>query len=253
MAEALGLEHVERAVDRERADGLSGVNAETQAGARRLGIDLLEELGGGKALVAADADANDVTGLILAGPLLAAPKLNGLGENLLGLFGAEVAHGVEDPIEADAEILFRAQPSALHALEERIELLAAPENDADADEDLGMQAAFGGELFDHAVGDELEVLGIAQPLGDRFEGDEKAGEIRVVVERGGFGDGERTVRVGQRLVTIAGPRKRRVMLLAELAEGQRIDRAFEMKVQLGLGKARDEVGGHGNIVCDDHD
>jgi hypothetical protein len=39
------------------------------------------------------------------------------------------------------------------------------------------------------------------------------------------------------------------MLLAELAERQRIDGAFEMKVQLGLGQARDEIGGHGIIVC----
>ena len=110
-----------------------------------------------------------------------------------------MAHGVEDPIEGDAEVFFRAQASALHAFEERIELLAAPEDDADADEDFGVQAAFGGELFDAAVGDELEVFGIAQALGDRLEGHEEAGEIRVVVERGGLGDGERTVRVGQGL------------------------------------------------------
>jgi hypothetical protein len=38
------------------------------------------------------------------------------------------------------------------------------------------------------------------------------------------------------------------MLLAELAEGQRIDRAFEMEVEFGLGQASDEVGVHWDIV-----
>ena len=175
-------------------------------------------------------------------------ELDGLGENLLAFFGTEVADGVEDPVERGAEIFFGAPASALHAFEERIELLAAPEDDADADEDLGVQAALGGKLFDQPVGDELEVLGIAQALGDRLEGQEEAGEILVVVERGGLGDGERAMRVGQRLVAVAGPRKRRVVLLAELAEGQRIDGAFKMKVQLGLGQAGDEVGGHGIIL-----
>ena len=178
VAEALGLEDVERAVDGGWANGFSGVDAEAQASARCVSIDLLEKLGGGDALVAADADADDVAGLVL----------DGFGEDLLGFFGAEVAHGVEDPVERGAEVFFCADASALHAFKERIELLAAPEDDADADEDFGVQAAFGGELFDETVGDEFEVFGIAQALGDRLEGDEEAGEILVVVERGGLGD-----------------------------------------------------------------
>jgi len=159
-----------------------------------------------------------------------------------------VADGVEDPVEGGAEIFFRAPASALHALEKRIELLAAPEDDADADEDLGVQASLGGKLFDEAVGDELKVLGIAQALGDRLEGQEEAGEIRVVVERGSLGHGERKVRVGLRLVAVTGPRKRRVVLLAELAESQRIDGAFKMEMEFGLGQAGDEVGGHPIIL-----
>ena len=147
-----------------------------------------------------------------------------------------MADGVEDPVESGAEVFFRALAAALHTFKKRIKLLATPEDDADADEDLGVQAAFGGELFDKAIGDELEVLGIAQALGDRLKGDEEAGEILVIVERGGLGDGKGTMRVGQGLIAIAGPWKRRVMLLAELAEGQRIDRAFEMEVEFGLGQ-----------------
>jgi len=38
------------------------------------------------------------------------------------------------------------------------------------------------------------------------------------------------------------------MLLAELAEGQRINRAFQMKVQLGLGQAGDEIRGRRIIL-----
>jgi hypothetical protein len=34
------------------------------------------------------------------------------------------------------------------------------------------------------------------------------------------------------------------MLFAELAECQRVDRAFEMEMKFGLGKSGDEIGGH---------
>ena len=161
-----------------RADGFSGVDAEAQAVARGLRVDLGEKLRGGNALVAADADADDVAGLCSMA----------LARTFAALFGAEVADGVEDPIERGAEVFFRTPAAALHAFKERIKLLAAPEDDADADEDLGVQAAFGGELFDEPIGDEFEVLGIAQALGDRLEGDEEAGEILVIVERGGLGN-----------------------------------------------------------------
>jgi hypothetical protein len=40
-----------------------------------------------------------------------------------------------------------------------------------------------------------------------------------------------------------------VVLFAELAERQRIDGAFKMKVQFGLWQSADEVRGHGIIVC----
>jgi hypothetical protein len=42
-----------------------------------------------------------------------------------------------------------------------------------------------------------------------------------------------------------------VVLLAELAESQRIDGTFEMEVQFGLGKASDEIGGHWFILCNE--
>jgi len=61
VAEALGFERVERAVNGGGADGLSGMNAEAQTGAGSLGVDLDEKLGSGNALVTADADADDTT------------------------------------------------------------------------------------------------------------------------------------------------------------------------------------------------
>src|ERR1017187_4007990 len=118
VADSFGPEHVQRAVDRGRADGLAGMDAEAQTGARGLGIDLREKFGSGQTLVAADADADDAAGL----------EPNGRGNNLFGLLGAEVAHGVEDPVEGDSEIFFTANASALQPLEERIELLSAPED-----------------------------------------------------------------------------------------------------------------------------
>ena len=52
----------------------------------------------------------------------------------------------------------------------------------DRDVDLGMQHVLRVQLLHHAIGDELVVVGGAQPLGHGFEGQQKSGEVLVLVQ-----------------------------------------------------------------------
>jgi hypothetical protein len=79
----------------------------------------------------------------------------------------------------------------------------------------------GGEVAEHIEGDELVVGGGVEALGDGFEAEEEAGEVVVGVDGARVGEGER-----------GG-----VVAAGELDEGLGCDGAFEVKVELGFGKA----------------
>ncbi len=63
MADAFGLE-IESTPDRFRANGFSGVSGKVQALTSGVGVDIAEEFGRALTLVAADAEANDVSNSI---------------------------------------------------------------------------------------------------------------------------------------------------------------------------------------------
>ena len=71
--------------------GLAGMVGQPQAGPRRLGIERTVRLGGDAALIPAQPDADDRRKL--------APHGRSFAEDPLALFQAEVADGVEDPVE----------------------------------------------------------------------------------------------------------------------------------------------------------
>lgn len=217
VAEALGAD-VQGAPDAFGADGFAGMGSEAQTGGAGFGVEIAEGLSGGAALVSADADADD-------GRELGA-HLGGFAEDAGGFVGAEVADGVEDPEEGEAELGFGAGAGALHAVKQRLEVAAAPViDDADGDVDLGMNDALAGEALGHAPGDQLVILRGLEVLGDGFEGEQEAGEVGVVVKGAGLIEGERGS----------------VVASAEFDEGFRRDGSLEMKVQLGFGKTADEV------------
>ena len=112
VADALGADG-ERLPDGLGAGGFAGVVGEAQAGLRGLGIEGAEGLGAGAALVAAEADADD-GGVVRA-------HFGGLAEDALGLFDGEVAHGVEDPVEREAQFALGALAGALQAGEDGLE------------------------------------------------------------------------------------------------------------------------------------
>ena len=69
---------------------------------------------------------------------------------------------------------------------QRSKFLASPVHDPDGDIHLGMNHALRVQLLHHAIGDQLVVVGRAQPLGHRLEGQQKAGEIVVLIQRRGL-------------------------------------------------------------------
>ena len=187
---------------------------------RGLGIEGAEGLGAGAALVAAEADADD-GGVVR-------PHLGGFAEDALGLFDGEMAHGVEDPVEREAQFALAAFAGPFQAGEDGLEgggIVVAPHvDDADGDVDFGVDDALRGEVLDHAPGGEFVVVGADEPARNGFEGLDEAGEVSELIE--GFGLGERDG---------AG-----VVAPAQLDECFRRDGALEMQMQLGLGEPADE-------------
>jgi hypothetical protein len=189
-------------------------------------VNVFEKLRRALALVAADAE----------GDYVAVAELDGEVEDLAGLFRAELADGVEDPEQRDAEVLLAAPAAALQAFEDGREILLAPEADADGNRDLGVQNVLLFQAFHQTVGDEFVVVGRAQVAGDVLEGEEEAGEIGVVVKPLDFGRGA--------VDSVA---------LAEFEESCGLDGAFKMQVQFGLWKRDNETGRfrrHGTILKD---
>ena len=230
VADALGADG-EGLPDGFGAGGFTGVVGEAQTGFAGAGVEGAEGLGAGASLVAAEADADD-GGVSLA-------QFCGLTKDALGLFEGEMAYGVEDPIERDAEFVSGAQAGAFEGFKDGFEaagIEVAPHvNDADGDEDLGVNDALVVELLQHAPGDEFVVAGLLEAAGDGFEAFDEAAEVVEAIE--GFGlmecEGE---------FIVAG---------AELDEGGGQDGAFKVEVQLGFGEAADEGldGGHNSSVA----
>ena len=159
---------------------------------------------------------------------MSGPEFGGLPEDALGLFDGEVAHGVEDPVEREAQLAFSALAGPLQAGEDGLEgggIVVAPViDDADSDIDLGVDHSLGGQLLHHAPGGQFVVLRADQSPGDGLEGVQKAGEVGEAVESLGLGQRER-----------AG-----VVASAQRDQRRGQDCAFEVQVQLGLGQAADE-------------
>ena len=106
MPDAFGADG-EGFADGFRAGGFPGVVGEAETGLGRRGIILAEGFGARLALVSAEADADDRG--------IPGPHLGGLPEDDARLLHGEVADGVEDPVERQAELAFAALPGSLQA------------------------------------------------------------------------------------------------------------------------------------------
>src|SRR5215469_4332982 len=210
VTDAFGAQ-VERAPDGTRARGFSSMSRHVQTVIAGVGVDIAEKLRLGFALIASDAEGDDVTIAITDGEI----------DDRAGGLGAELADRIEHPHERDAEVAGTAFASALEALEDRVEILLAPQVDADRDVDLGVQDSFRFELFHQAIGDELVVGGGLEVFGDFLEGHQESGEVGVAVDGFNF-----------------FKRAELAMTGAEFEKGRRVDGAFEVEVEVGLGEGK---------------
>ena len=121
-------------------------------------------------------------------------QLGGLAEDALGFLDGEVADGVEDPVEREAKLADGALAGAFQTREDGLEaarIEVAPHiDDADGDEDLGVDHALGGEVLHHAPCGQLVVFRVAQAARDGLEGLNELSEVSELVERLGFVWGE---------------------------------------------------------------
>ncbi len=186
VADALGTDG-QRFADGLWAGGFAGVVGEPQTSLRGFGVQRAECLGAGAALVASEADSDD-------GRVRGA-EFGGLAEDPRGLFDREVAHGVEDPVEREAQLALATFAGAFQGGEDRLEgcwIVVAPAVEhAHGDVDLGVDDALRREMLDHAPGGQFVVLRSLQQAGDGLEGVQKSGEVGEAIERLGLGERQR--------------------------------------------------------------
>src|SRR5229473_6461611 len=133
-------------------------------------------------LVAANAEGNYV----------AIAKVDGEIEHALSLLCAELPDGIEYPQQRNAEVFLSALAATFQPLENRGEILLAPEADADRNNNLRMQNVLRFQVLHQAVGNQLVVFRSAQVSRQILESREEAIEVFVVVklldfsERGPF-------------------------------------------------------------------
>jgi hypothetical protein len=98
-----------------------------------------------------------------------------------------------------------------------------------------------GQLLHQPVSNQFVVFGRAQALRHRLEGQQKAGEVPVIVDRARLFNGELAAAVLDIPVAIIGRGQRGVVTPAEFGKRLGIDRTLEMKMQFGFGKGKNEV------------
>ena len=120
-------------------------------------------------------------------------EFGGLAEDPFGLFDGEVAYGVEDPVEGEAEFAFGAFAGAFEGGEDGLEaarIEVAPHvDDTDGNVDLGVDDALRGELLHHAPGGDLVIFGVLSRRVTALKAFDELGEVGEAVD--GFGLGKR--------------------------------------------------------------
>src|SRR6266446_7596841 len=130
-----------------------------------------------RALVAANAEGNHVT----------IAKLDSEIEHALRFLGAKLSNGIEYPQQRDAEVFFSALAAMFQALEDRGEILLAPEANTDRNNNLRMQNVLSFQPFHQPVRNQFVVFWSAEMSRHILKSRQEACEVFVVVEPLHFG------------------------------------------------------------------
>ena len=178
MTDALGADG-EGFPDGLRTGGFARVVGEAEAGGLGSRVKVPKRLGAGAPLIAAETDSDD-------GRVMFA-HLGGFAEDAIGFLDGEVANSVKDPIEGEAKLARSALAGAFEAGEDGLEaagIEVTPHiDDADRNEDLGVDDALCGELLHHVPGDYFVIFWVAEAARDGLEGLNEFGEVGKTVER----------------------------------------------------------------------
>ena len=207
VADALRAQHFDGLADEFRAANFAGVNQAMHALAGDVFINGAKFAGGKAKFVAADSVGDDVR----------RAQFRGDPRDFHRRRGAPLAHGVENPLQADPGNLRRgvAQRGKIGG-----RVLLAAEHHADRKRDLGVQNVLPLHRFGEAPRDQRIIL---RPAKKRSHPDERFDELREVarsVARGSLFERQRD----------AVPR-------GQFHHGRRLDRALQMHVQFGLGQS----------------
>src|ERR1700674_697388 len=219
---------IQRAPDGFGPCTLARVRREMKTVLRAERIGACEPLWRTGTLVAANAEGNHV----------AIMKLDREVEHPLRFLGAELANRIEYPQQRNAEVFLSALAATFQALENRGEVLLAPEANTDRNNDLRMQNVLRFQPLHQPVGDQLVVFRRAQMSRHVFESRQETREVCVVVKLLPFGE-RRTLHR---------------MTLPQFEQRGRLDGALEMQMELGLWECADEAGGlrrHATILKDE--
>src|ERR1019366_1958051 len=218
---------VQRAPNGLRPSAFTGVGREMKTLLRAARVNSREPLRWAGTLVAANAEGHHV----------AIAKLDGEIEHALRFLGAELPDGIEYPQQRNAEVFLSPLAATFQPLENRGEILLAPEADANRNNNLRMQNVLRFQALHQPVSNQLVVFRSAQVSCYILECREETREVLVVVELLHYGE--------------RGPIH--PVSLAQFQQRGRLDRAFEMQMELGLRQREDEAGGrrsHGEILVD---
>src|SRR6202162_715536 len=226
VADAFRFE-VQRAPNGIRPGAFTSVRREMKTVLRAARVNACEPLWRTRTLVAANAE----------GHYVAIMKLDGEIEHALRLLGSELANSIEYPHKRNAEVFLSALAATFQTLENRGEILFAPETDTDRNNNLRMQNVLRFQPLHQPVSNQLVVFRCAQVSGHILESCQETRKVFVVVELLHFGERRTIHRV----------------TLPQFEQRGGFDRALEMQMELGLGERADEAGGlrrHAPILKD---
>src|SRR6185369_1857069 len=169
VTDTLGVQMVECSGDGLGTYGLTRMCRQAEPVSTSAPVNISKQVGSRLPLIATYTNPHNI-------PCL---ELKRFIEHLVSFIGTKVSNGIEDPKQRDPEVPFAALTSALHTLEQRIEILSPPENHAYRYKHFSVQHPLRGELLHQAIGHQFVIVGIAHPLGHGLERHQESSEVLV--------------------------------------------------------------------------
>src|SRR5207249_10553012 len=210
VPDALGPEQLDRHADALGPNSFAGVRGHVQTQVTSLAINVSEEFGGAARFIAPDSKSHDAPRAKAARPI----------EDLPRVIRPELADGIKNPLNAHSQPPLGLARGGGDRLEDRLNRLLLPEDDAGGQRDLGILDVLLRQPLDEARGHERVVLRRLEH--QRHQGERSQESLKAAV----------TVRVPLALADpVLNFLPQPALVLGELAQGDRPDAALEVEVK----------------------